>query len=60
MSFAKSMSKSLSNKYGQKILDSVKKFTTDAIKTASKEQFKKQSKQLAIYLPKQNFGNKNC
>ena len=54
------MSKSLSNKYVQKLLDSVKKFTTDAIKTASKEQFKKQSKQLMIYLPKQNFGNKNC
>ena len=30
------MSKSLSNKYGQKLLDSAKKSTTDAIKTASK------------------------
>ena len=30
------MRKSLSNKYGQKFLDSVKKYTTDAIKTASK------------------------
>ena len=29
------MGKSLSNKYGQKLLDSAKKFTTDAIKTAS-------------------------
>ena len=35
LSFAKYMGKSLSNKYGQK-LDSAKKSTTDAIKTASK------------------------
>ena len=34
-SFAKSMGKSLSNKYGQKLLDSAKKSITDAIKTAS-------------------------
>ena len=30
------MGKNLSNRYGQKFLDSAKKFTTDAIKTASK------------------------
>ena len=30
------MGKRLSNKYGQKLLDSAKKSTTDAIKTASK------------------------
>ena len=36
LSFARSMGKSLSNKYGQKLLDSAKKSTTDAIKTASK------------------------
>ena len=30
------MGKNLSNKYGQKVLDSIKKSTTDAIKTASK------------------------
>ena len=30
------MVKSLSNKHGQKLLDSTKKSTTDAIKTASK------------------------
>ena len=35
-SFAKNMGKGLSNKYGQKLLDSAKKPTTDAIKTASK------------------------
>ena len=32
LSFAKNMGKNLSNKYGQKLLDSVKKSTTDAIK----------------------------
>ena len=31
------MGKSLSNKYGQELHDSAKKYTTDAIKTASKE-----------------------
>ena len=36
MSFAKNMGKHLSNKYGQKLLDSAKRSTTDAIKTASK------------------------
>ena len=41
LSFAKNMGKSLSNKYGQKLLDSAKKSTTDAIKTASKKKFQK-------------------
>ena len=36
LSFAKNMGKSLSNKYGEKLLDSAKKCTTDARKTASK------------------------
>ena len=36
LSFAKNMGKSLSNKYSQKLLDSAKKSTIDAIKTASK------------------------
>ena len=35
------MGKSLSNKYGQKRLDSAKKSTTDAIKTASKRAIQK-------------------
>ena len=39
MSFAKS----LSNKYSQKRLDSVKKSTADAIKTASKRAFSKEA-----------------
>ena len=38
----------LSNKYGQKHLGSAKKSTTDAIKTASKKQFKKQQKQPVV------------
>ena len=37
LSFAKNMGKCLSKKYGQKLLDSAKKSTTDAIKTASKK-----------------------
>ena len=36
LSFAKNMGKKLSNKYSQKLIDSAKKSTTDAIKTASK------------------------
>ena len=41
LSFAKNMGKTLSNKYGQKLLDSTKKSTTDAIKTASKRTIQK-------------------
>ena len=41
LSFAKNMGKNLSNKYGQKLLDSAKKSTTDAIKTASKRAIQK-------------------
>ena len=41
LSFAKNMGKSLSNKYGQKLLDSAKKSTTDAIKIASKRAIQK-------------------
>ena len=41
LSFAKNIGKSLSNKYGQKLLDSAKKSTADAIKTASKRAMQK-------------------
>ena len=44
LSFAKNMGKSLSNKYGQKLLDSAKKSTTDAIRTASKRAIQKTAK----------------
>ena len=43
LSFAKNMGKSLSNKYGQKLLDSAKKSATDAIKTASKRAIQKKA-----------------
>ena len=39
--FAKNMGKSLSNKYGQKFLDSAKKSTTDATKIPSKRAIQK-------------------
>ena len=43
------MGKSLCSKFGQKLLDSAKKSTTDAMKTASKRAIKKnQQKQLVI------------
>ena len=41
LSFAKNMGKSLSNRYGQKLLDSAKKSTTDAIKTALRRAIQK-------------------
>ena len=44
LSFAKSMDKCLSNRYGQKLLDSAKNYTTDEIKTASKRAFQKNSR----------------
>ena len=44
LSFAKNVGKSLSNKYGQKSLDSAKKYTTDAIKTAWKRTIQKTSR----------------
>ena len=39
--FAKNIGKNLSNKYGQKLLDSAKKSTAEAIKTASKRAIQK-------------------
>ena len=41
LSFAKNMDKSLSSKYGQKLLDSANKSTADAIQTASKRAIQK-------------------
>ena len=40
-SFAKNMGKSVSNKYGQKLLNTAKKSTTDAIKTTIKKAIQK-------------------
>ena len=41
LSFAKNMNKSLSNKYGQKLLDSAKKSRTGATETTSKRAIQK-------------------
>ena len=41
LSFAKNMGKNLNNKDSKNLLDSAKKFTTDAIKTASKKAIQK-------------------
>ena len=41
LSSAKNMGKNLSNKYGQKVIDTTKKSTTYAIKTASKRAIQK-------------------
>ena len=41
LSFAKNMVRNLSNKYGRKLLNSAKKFRTDAIKTASRRTIQK-------------------
>ena len=43
MFFAKNMGKHLSNKYGQKLLDSAKISTADAIKTTSKRAIQKRT-----------------
>ena len=41
LSFAKNICKNLSNKYGQKRVDTSKKSPTDALKTASKRSIQK-------------------
>ena len=52
LSFAKNMSKNLSNKYCQKLLDSAKKSTTDAIKTALKRAIQKPAEAIGDFLGK--------
>ena len=44
MPLTKNMDKNLNGKYTQKLLDHAKQSVTDAIKTASKKQFKKQKR----------------
>ena len=48
LSFGKNMGKSLSNKYGQKLLYSTKNLQQIQLKQHLKEQFKKQLKQRVI------------
>ena len=47
---SKKFNKNLSSKYSPKLLDHTEQSATDALKTASKERFKKQQKQLVISL----------
>ena len=49
-SFAKNIGKNLSNKYGQKLLDSAKKSTTNAIKTTSKRAIKKKAETTGVLI----------
>ena len=44
LSFAKNMGKNVSNKYSQKLFDTAKKSTTDAMKTASNRAIQKNSR----------------
>ena len=50
LSFAKNTGKSVSNKYGQKLLDSAKKSKADAIKTASKRAIQKTAEATGDFL----------
>ena len=45
LSFVKNLGRNLSNKYGQSLLNSAKKSTTDAIKTASKRAIQKSAEE---------------
>ena len=47
---SKKFNKNLSSKYSPKLLDHTEQSAADALKTASKERFKKQQKQLVISL----------
>ena len=53
------MGKSLRNKYGQKLLDSAKNFTTDAIKTASKRAIEKLLNKITSVSKKPSNNNNN-
>ena len=44
LSFARNIGKNISNKYGQKLVDTAKKSATDMIKTASKRAIQKTAK----------------
>ena len=55
LSFVKNMGKNLSNKYGQTLLDSAEKSTTDAIKSASKGPIQKTTEATDDLI-----GKKNC
>ena len=44
LSFAKNVGKYLSSKYSQKLFDSAKRYSTNALKTASERSIQKQEK----------------
>ena len=48
LSFIKNIRKNVSSKYGQKLLENIKKSAADALKIASEREAKKQKKQLVI------------
>ena len=52
LSFAKNVGKNWSNKYGQKLLDSARKSTTDAIKTAAKRAMQKTKEATGYFIGK--------
>ena len=54
LSFAKTINKNLSNKYGQKLLDSSKASTTDAIKTPSKRAIQKTAQAIGDFIDNEN------
>ena len=54
LSFAKTIDKNLSNKYGQKLLDSPKTSTTDAIKTTSKRAIQKTAEAIGDLIDDKN------
>ena len=60
LSFAKNMGKSVSNKYGQKLLDSDKKSTTDAIKTTSKRAIQKPAEATGDLIGNKSVTNNKC
>ena len=56
LSFAKNMGKNLSNKYGQKLLNSAKKSTTDAIKTVAKRKIQETAEATGDIIANKNAG----
>ena len=50
--FAKNIGKNVSNKYGQKIINTAKKSTTDATKTASKRAIQKTAEATCLVIYK--------
>ena len=59
LSFIKNMSKHLSNKYSQTLLDTAKKSTTDTIKTASKKAIQKAAEETGDLIGNTNIGDAN-